>query len=384
MNNAFLQKIIIMSTVILASLLFILIISLLILKKRKIPKKRFNIKTAAVVMSVLSLALCIVAVFFQAMYSFAEQKLAQQDYSEAKRIFSAISVYRDSKVKLKECGYAEANALLEEDNIDGARAVLKHLGDYKDSRDLLMQCDYEDAAALLSNGELEDAKKKFLEIIDYSDSEDMVNECDYQLALLHKNSGDLLTAYDEFSALYGYKDSANIKNSLKSDIYYKGAEAYRFGNYSLAKSCFDVSDNVGRESDYRTLISAHEGYTSVYELKGLIGFEDANTLLLSDKYIYSFLKGTWRTGSSNSYYYNRYSYYSSYRYVQYYDSASGTSCSYNLPVTGGDYYKLSDGVHYTGSDSSGWHKEWKFEIINENKVRVYCYKDDSTYVLERE
>lgn len=375
------------AAVILIVLLFILIAAVLILRGAKNGKKTsrlFGVKSIFAVTGVVLFALCMVIIFFQAMYSFGEKKLSERDYSEAKRIFSAISVYRDSRAKIKECSYVEANALLKAGNTDGARAALERLGDYKDSKTLLKQCDYEDAIALLSGGKFEDAKKKFLEIVDYADSEDMVNECDYQLALLHKNSGDLLTAYDEFSALYDYKDSANIKNSLKSDIYYKGAEAYRFGNYSLAKSCFDVSDNVGRESDYRTLISAHEGYTSVYELKGLIGFEDANTLLLSDKYIYSFLKGTWRTGSSNSYYYNRYSYYSSYRYVQYYDSASGTSCSYNLPVTGGDYYKLSDGVHYTGSDSSGWHKEWKFEIINENKVRVYCYKDDSTYVLERE
>lgn len=384
MNEAFSQEIIITYAVILAMLLIILIISLLVLKKGKALKKHFGVKIFAAVMSVLLIAFCMVTAFFQAVYSFAEKKLAQQDYSEAKRIFSTISVYRDSKVKLKECSYAEAGALLEEGNTDAARALLERLGDYKDSKDLLMQCDYETAYALLADGEFEDAKKKFLEIVDYADSEDMVNECDYQIALSYKNEGDLLTAYNEFSALYGYKDSENIKNSLKSDIYRKGTEFYRCGDYSLAKSYFDISDNAGRESDYRTLISAHDGNASVYELKSLIGFEDTNTLLLSDKYIYSFLKGTWRTGSSNSYYYNRYSYYSSYRYIQYYDSGSGTRCSYNLPVTGGDYYKLSDGIHYTGSDSSGWHKEWKFEIINENKVRVYCYKDDSSYILERE
>lgn len=347
-------------------------------------KKLFSVKVIAIVMSVLLLAFCMVIIFFQSMYSSAEKKLAQQDYSGAKRIFSTIYVYRDSRAKIKECSYVEANALLKAGNTDGARAALKRLGDYKDSKTLLKQCDYEDAIALLSGGKFEDAKKKFLEIVDYADSEDMVNECDYQVALSHKNDGDLLTAYNEFSALDGYKDSANIKNSLKSDIYYKGTEIYRSGDYSLAKSYFDVSDNVGREEDYKTLISAHDGNATVYELKNLIGFEDANTLLLSDKYIYSFLKGTWRTGSSSSYYYSRYSYYSSYRYIQYYDSGSSTRCSYNLPVTGGDYYKLSDGFHYTGSDSSGWHKEWKFEIINENKIRVYCYKDSSSYVLERE
>lgn len=73
-------------------------------------------------------------------------------------------------------------------------------------------------------------------------------------------------------------------------------------------------------------------------------------------------------------------------YVEYYKKNPGdseTQCTYNLPYTEGELYKLEDGVHSHGSDESGWTKQWSYTVLTADTVNAYCFKDGRTYTLYR-
>lgn len=73
-------------------------------------------------------------------------------------------------------------------------------------------------------------------------------------------------------------------------------------------------------------------------------------------------------------------------YVEYYKKNKGdseTQCTYKLPYTEGELYKLEDGVHSHGSDESGWTKQWSYTVLTADTVNAYCFKDGRTYTLYR-
>ena len=58
---------------------------------------------------------------------------------------------------------------------------------------------------------------------------------------------------------------------------------------------------------------------------------------------------------------------------------------YNLPNKDVDgYYYISNGIYSIGETESGSVKCFKFAIINEDTMSVYCYKDGSTHKLYRQ
>ncbi len=269
--------------------------------------------------------------------------------------------------------YATAYNQLNNGDYASARAGFENITFYKDANDLLVECDYQEAISLLENGEAQSAKQIFTNISYYKDSSDMKKQCDYTTASWEMYNGDLLSAFDIFTELDDYGDSETQLEATKQLIYDKGVELYKADNYSEAKEYFDKSQNKGRETDYRTLINAHVNHLDdISALYNLIGFEDTTEILSSDKYIDKFLLDRWQDYSGN--------------FIEYYKSNNEdvTSAKWNLPWTGGKYYKLENGIHLHGDDENGWTKQWSCKIISGSSVNVYCYKDGRTYTLNRQ
>lgn len=270
-----------------------------------------------------------------------------------------------------ECAYAGAQSMIDKGNYGEARHVLNWIFFYKDSPELLIECDCMEARFEMSVGETEKAKAILSGISDRKDVEELLLECDYQKALNQKSQGELIEAFDLFATLGGYSDSENQWRELKALIYEQGVYLYQIGGYVVARQYLEKSVDFGREGDYLRLIPAHittiSDVTAIYDL---IGFEDTNDLLLSDKYIDEFMLGRWEDYEGN--------------FVEYYKNNQGDlQSNYNLPWTEGKYYELKEGVHFNGSDEVGWTKQWSYRIVTADKIEVYCYKDGKTYMLYR-
>lgn len=228
---------------------------------------------------------------------------------------------------------------------------------------------YDEAVSLLYSGDEEGAKAKFEELGSYSDSEEMVKECDYRIAQDKAATGSYIEAYDMFDDLSDYKDSQTKMNELKKDIYSEGIEYYHGNSYDEAERHFEYVMGYDRADDYLLLIDAHnDDLYDVSQLYDIIGFEDANEVII-DKYAYDFLKGYWESYNGKN--------------LSFYDEGNSQWCSNNFATPEGDNWKIEDGIHYVGSDSTRWLMAWSYTLVDEDTITVYNYTDDIRTTMYR-
>lgn len=166
-----------------------------------------------------------------------------------------------------------------------------------------------------------------------------------------------------------------FSDTIRSEAYRTAQDLYREQNYAIAQEYFDALGDFERSEDYRLLLSC-QGYSilvakvaidNMDRLKDLIGFEDTAQLLLRHPWTaQEFLKGRWESGSF---------------YFEISDE-DGTYTSYfNLPNDcAKEVYTISTkGVYIVNSKEI-----FRFEIVDKNTIRVFCYKDGGKYTLYRQ
>ena len=103
-------------------------------------------------------------------------------------------------------------------------------------------------------------------------------------------------------------------------------------------------------------------------------FENVDEIILENSSLLEkFLTGRWEDGDRSDPY-----------YFEIYDD-DGLHCRYNLPhksATG--YYHFADGIYKVGETESSAIKYYRFTIIDEDTISVYCFKDGSTHKLYRQ
>ncbi len=181
--------------------------------------------------------------------------------------------------------------------------------------------------------------------------------------------GMYLEALKAFKKMDSISVSASLIDFLKSKIYSEGQTAYRAGRLEEAKECFYASGIAyKRGNDYLLLILCKESNFSAVayysELVNMLDFEDVSEIIMKNQSTaIMFLTGRWESG----YYYFKI-------------EEGKNSSTYNLPhknVQG--YYHINDGIYSIEST-----KIFKFSIIDEDTISVYCYKDGSTHKLYRQ
>ncbi len=177
----------------------------------------------------------------------------------------------------------------------------------------------------------------------------------------------------------GYADANEVLAFLEDQLYSLGQTEYRAGKYTEARKYFDTIPSYGMSSDYLFLIRMRQGTfidrseTNFNRLVKLIGFEDANSLLLiDDDFAQYFLTGSW-VKSNNS--------------IAFTMEEDG-SYTESLPtiLSGSNYYYIEDGTIYLYKKSETWDKakpDKYITVIDYNTIKVYCYKDQKTYTLYR-
>ena len=205
---------------------------------------------------------------------------------------------------------------------------------------------------------------------------------DYVEAGILMEEGKYIEALNAFENVDGFPVPAAITDFLKSEIYSAGQAAYKAGKLTEAKKNFSAIPNYKRSNDYLLLIDC-DGSSSIGllytifnydELIKLLGFENTDEILLRDQYVaVLFLTGRWESGDKNPYFFEIYEY-NDLMYAR-----------YSLPYKYTDgYYYISNGIFSVGKTESTAVKYYKFTIIDEDTVSVYCYKDGSTHKLYRQ
>ncbi|MDD2297786.1 MAG: hypothetical protein PHX79_08245 [Sphaerochaetaceae bacterium] len=157
-------------------------------------------------------------------------------------------------------------------------------------------------------------------------------------------------------------------DTLTQRMYSKGQRVYREGDFTEARNHFLPIKDYKESKNYLLLLDLKSmGYSphgTYDDLVKLIEFEDTKEVLVSTQIIaLNFLKDKWENGPM---------------YILFDENMHA---SFTLPYkdTQG-YYEIKDGIYYT----NGSIKQFRFQVLDEDTMNVYCYKDGSTYTLYRQ
>ncbi|MBQ7097919.1 MAG: hypothetical protein IJN96_07555 [Clostridia bacterium] len=157
----------------------------------------------------------------------------------------------------------------------------------------------------------------------------------------------------------------------KEHKYKKALTLFEDGNYVQARAEFEELADYKDSGKYLLLADARLSKVENIEvLYDLIDFEDTKEILLSDEYIIKFLTGKWADSLGKR--------------IEFIKEGDGVKLICTLPFENGGRYRLTDGTQYHGNDETGWEKSFSYEIVTENKIKVYCYKDGKTYIMYRQ
>ncbi len=231
----------------------------------------------------------------------------------------------------------------------------------------------------LENKEFADAKRH-LAVIPLGEKM-FVEQKEYLDAGLLMEEGEYIEAYRILKKVKGYNVPQNIIDELKIKLYSLGQTAYRAGEIDSAEDYFSSVSDYKQSDDYLMLIKCskdtfYSWLTANSYYKELLimvnnGFENADEIILMySNTMEQFLKGRWER---NIYYF------------ELYDDEEGEHSRYNLPHKNIDgYYSLSDGLYRVEETDKTLTKVFRFSIIDEDTISVYCFKDGSTHTLYRQ
>lgn len=267
--------------------------------------------------------------------------------------------------------YYKAAQAAEKQNYSEALQYLKGFTTRK-GKELKQECIYQSAVQMLNNGDTQKAKNIFAELGEYKNSTEMALQCDYDSAKMYLSQDKLFEAYEILKKISGFSDSQQYLSEVETKIYEKGIELYRSGNLDEAKTYFEKSSNKGREKDYLLLIQAQNGNIDISQLYTLIDFENTKEILLADNYIEKFLMGRWT---------NSQDYHIEFSLM---DNDSSIWCQYSMPtMPDGEHWKIENGKHYCGSDSTGWSECWTYNIVSQNVIEITVKSNGKRYKFTR-
>ena len=326
-------------------------------------------------------------------------------YDEAKTRFQSLGSYRDSQQMALECDYQKAKKFLNDGDMNRAKAIFGTLRDYLDSKTMVFECDYREAKQLLGSGKYDEAKALFTQLADfkYKDSNTMILETDYQNAVAIYN--DFSSAADDnkqkieigkavmlLESIKDYSDASDVLMKVNNEIY-----DYALSTISKCLEFMELPDkpitdymnllvpyrkNLGVAEKYFGLVSGYldaDNYMRVIgSLRNSANYDDYNMLMqlwsfnparraiLGNWYIHYFLEGTWKGDG------HIFSFYTVRIGISMYDGIIE------------DNYKIEGLIIYFGSDEKGWREMFKLNVVNQNTINIYAYKNGGTYTLYRQ
>ncbi len=321
-----------------------------------VPTKKA--KKKIIVIAIIAVILCALAgvgvyrINLANKYSEAEGYLRNERFDDAREIFKDISGYKDSQKMLLKCDYKEAQVLFENEETDKAIKLYEKLSKngYEDSREKLFECYIYKAEKLIEDGKNDEAEKilENLESDGSSEAKELIHDYKYDMATkLFKEK-----KYEEALKIF---EQINDDEMVNECNYKLAVEYMRDNKYTNAMKIFN---ELGDYNDSKKQFETAQRW--------LMGENETEEILNSA----TSFAGRYSNEDGD--------------YVEYTCDESGNiGTKYNLPYEEGRYFKLENGVHYHGSDSTGWEKQWIFEVVNERELNVYNYIDGKLYILTK-
>ena len=337
-----------------------------------------------IICAVFVLALILAGAYWGT-YSAAKRAASNKDFSKAKELLfvPSLTEMHDPDIFY----FIQAGELYSKGNYGLARTKFGVLAenDYLNSKELERDAAYHEAKELMKKGSYWEAEYIFNSLAEeeYLDSELLKNEASYQGSLEQLNIGNL-SGYRTIASLArrGYLPAVNGLEAAKKQVYDYAVSKYHEGDYFSeikARSYFCEIKDYKRSEDYLTLIDN----PSLSALTKLIGFENANEKIL-DQYPCQFLEGTWKTSDGR------------YNFSMQEANDGSYHTNYNLPYLSlaHSYFNIEDGIYFLFDQNVSVNDQmlgeyekknvFRFTIIVEDTIKVYCYKDGSTYKLFRQ
>lgn len=360
----------------------------------------------------------------KATYRKAKAAFDDGEYDTAISLFEGLGNYSDSREQALKARYSEAEAALDRGDYHSAISLFEALGDYSDSRERIYEAKYALAEKAMQDEDYLSAIDLFTEAEGYSDSADRILQAKYRLADEYRKSGEYEEAYALYSELGEYMDSTEQLFSVV--LQWEEAALDFTTSREVAVSLSETVTLTPSQYEYfyQTILGRIESnnclsFWSYYSPRALLLFEmlpswyedtalyielfsisdDRNNsnlftkyedlmrrcwpsialvreLAEQDNYIIAFLVGDWKT-ANGSY------------YLEFYENGDGSTHShYNLPwvaePSGTKYYDIRSMVYcWISEDSELLAEVYRFEIVDYDTLKVYCYKDGKTYTLYR-
>lgn len=334
-------------------------------------------KIQIIVSTILSL---IIIVYFGSYFA-AKHFAKNGNYSTADKCLfaSVVTKLHDKNFPT----YVEAGSLMERRQYLKAKELYSTIPGFLDTDTLILEADYCHAAQLADANDFGAAMNKYrlLSASGYKDSTEKIQETSYRQGLYF--------FYEEQNYLKAYRHLSNsefnhienihkIRSELKELLYEEAVALYHTGQRYDAKQRF--TEGYKDSDNYLLLIKVQEAYYGFYdgfydgidELIDIFYFEDTAEILLSIESIAKeFLKGNWRSANGG----------------KYFKMDNEKSITYNLPdFNYGDYYKIQDGkvIFYPKNNANKTKDIFTIEALTPNQIQVYCHKDGSTHILNRQ
>jgi len=294
-----------------------------------------------------------------------------------------IFLYQEAVSDAQNGEFSKANSLL----------ILRFVTERHDARLLSLV----DAGLLLEDGQYAGAETAFAALGDYRGADTMCRETYYRWANACLDQGEYLASYNLFQKISGYRDTDNIVNAQIPLLYASGQAHYRKGDYFSAYMLFHRAAPFEDSDSYLLLIALHLYHylpdSEVSTLIGLIGFEDAAELLVSDYWLAQYyLLGAWYTDDGSHYFKmdenggvgsnlpqsasGDFGFIGGGIYAVYNETSSGDGDTY-FTATDDSAYPVYNDLSIQGTDV------FRFTPLTPDSMEVYCYENDAAYTLYR-
>lgn len=366
-------------------------------RKKKRRKKALIISIVSVV---LIAAITCGTIFFGIPYYHYHNAcvaLENEQYDTAFDGFAALNGFLDSTDLAYQALYRKGEAALKNKQFDIAIQSFTKLGKYKDSPDRVLEAKYQKAADCREKEKFKDAYLLYVELGDYKDSKDNVlatiilweakalgastigSAVDFYLTVKLKSEHYqlfyatillFLEAHEDVDFWYDFDNydgatvaTQNAQRMLKMlpSTYEDTATLQKLFNLLTTTSSVVLGEKLFRENE------------SLMRTCWSLAF--VQDLAEQDRVIIEFLTSYW-TGSGY--------------YLHFYEDedGGGTWCNYDLPMpsqpSGAKYYNIEDMTFYwDDKDLEHLKKVYRFEFVDYDTIRVYCYKNNRTYTMYR-
>ena len=186
----------------------------------------------------------------------AEAELKAGSWEAAREALSALPEGYEGREALEaDCGFAEAQSLMDRRFYQQAREAFLALGSYPGAAEKAAECIYLPAVEMLENGELDAAMQELSRIPDFRDSRRQVLRCHYLKGKQLQESGDLAQAGAEYLMAGDWEDAQSLSQEM---VYLQAEDAWAREDWLTAASLYESIPEWRDSADRRR--------TCLYEL----------------------------------------------------------------------------------------------------------------------